>query len=157
MGNGIAIRFFAFICTFLPCTVRISKIDVTVQSFLDPAPVCELSSTVAGNRLDQLRRESRQHGNERIFHRFCFAVRNFDGDVKACLPLGQGGKAGLAFSQATYDCIRFPVTGFLAAVYRLVSFSDRLSLVVFPRVSLAPWLFPLRRSTFRFPFTRYFS
>ncbi len=32
-----------------------------------------------------------------------------------------------------------------------------LPLLYFPRVSLLPWLFPLPRSTFRFPFTRYFS
>ena len=29
-------------------------------------------------------------------------------------------------------------------------------LLYFPRVSFAPWLFPLRRSTFRLPFTKCF-
>ena len=46
-----------FICTFLPYTIRISIIDITVQSLLNSAPVCELGSTVAGNCLDHLRRK----------------------------------------------------------------------------------------------------
>ena len=36
------------------------------------------------------------------------------------------------------------------------AFCMDLPLLYLPRVSFTPWLFPLRRSTFRFPFTRYF-
>ena len=53
-----------------------------------------------------------------------------DALYKACL-LYTSGKAGFAFALAAHCRIRFPSTGFLTAVYRLASFSNRLPFAVF--------------------------
>ena len=44
-----------FICTFLPSTIWIGKMHVTLQPFLDLAPVCKFCSPVTGNTFAQLR------------------------------------------------------------------------------------------------------
>ena len=46
-----------FVCAFLPGTIRVGKIDLAMQSFFNAAPVGKLRAPVAGNGLDQLRRE----------------------------------------------------------------------------------------------------
>ena len=59
------------------------------------------------------------------------AVWYLNGNIVPCLSLCQGGEAGFAFSLAAHNRIRFPVPGFLAAVYRLVSFTDGFPFAVF--------------------------
>ena len=46
-----------FNCAFLPGAIRVGKIDFTMESFFNLKPVGELRTPVAGNGLDQLRRE----------------------------------------------------------------------------------------------------
>ena len=52
--------------------------------------------------------------------------------------------------------------GIVGSVFGITAEAERqlkrldFPLLYFPRVSFAPWLFPLRRSTFRLPFTKYF-
>ena len=76
--------------------------------------------------------KGRQCSNNSVFHCLGFSARYLHGNVKPSLALCQSGKAGFAFALAAHCRIRFPVTGFLTAVYRLVSFSNRLPFAVFP-------------------------
>ena len=46
-----------FNCAFLPGAIRVGKIDFTMESLFNLKPVVELCTPVAGNGLDQLRRE----------------------------------------------------------------------------------------------------
>lgn len=64
-----------------------------------------------------------------------------------------GGKADSVVTTA-FSMVSARRSGIFAEMFRL-----RMDLpsLYFPSVSLFPWRFPLRRSTFRFPFTRYFS
>src|SRR5699024_1364789 len=57
-------------------------------------------------------------------------VRHLHCNVKPSLAFCQGGKAGLALALAAHYCVRFPVSGFPAAIHRLVPLADRLSLAV---------------------------
>ena len=120
------------VCAFLPGAIGVGKIDLAVQPFLNSAPVGKFSSTVAGDRLDQLGREGRQRRDNCVLHGLRPSVRHLHGNVKPSLALRQGGETGFAFALAAHHRIRFPVSGFLAAVYRLVPLTDRLSLTVFP-------------------------
>ena len=76
--------------------------------------------------------KGRQCSNNSVFHCLGFSARYLHGNVKPCFALCQSGKAGFAFALAAHCRIHFPVTGFLTAVYRLVSFSNRLPFAVFP-------------------------
>ena len=107
------------------------KIHITVQSFLNLAPVGKLSSTVAGNGLDQLGREGRQRGDNGVLHGLRSSVRHLHCNVKPGFAFCKGGKTDLALSLAAHYRILFPVPGLMTAVHRLVLFTDRLSLVVF--------------------------
>ena len=102
-----------------------------MQPLLNTAPVGKLCAPVAGNGFDQLCRECRQRSDNGVFHGFRSPVRHLHCNVKPGLALRQGSKAGFAFALAAHHRIRFPVPGFLAAVYRLVPFADRLPLAVF--------------------------
>ncbi len=125
-----------FNVAFLPGAIRVGKIDFTIESLFNLKPVGELRTPVAGNRLDQLRREGRPCSNNSVFHSIShgldFSVRHLHGNVKPSLALCQSGKAGFAFALAAHCRTRFPSTGFLTAVYRLASFSNRLPFAVFP-------------------------
>ena len=103
-----------------------------MESFFNLKSVVELRTPVAGNGLDQSRGKGRQCSNNSVFHCLGFSARYLHGNVKPSLALCQSGKAGFAFALAAHCRIRFPVTGFLTAVYRLVSFSNRLPFAVFP-------------------------
>ena len=46
-----------FNCAFLPGAIRVGKVDLAMQPFFHTAPVGEPRTPVAGNGLDQLRRE----------------------------------------------------------------------------------------------------
>ena len=46
-----------FNCAFLPGAIRVGKVDLAMQPFFHTAPVGKLRTPVAGNGLDQLRRE----------------------------------------------------------------------------------------------------
>ena len=46
-----------FNCAFLPGAIWVGKIDFTMESLFNLKPVGELRTPVAGNGLDQLRRE----------------------------------------------------------------------------------------------------
>ena len=121
-----------FNCAFLPGAIRVGKVDLAMQPFFHTAPVGELRTPVAGNGLDQSRGKGRQCSNNSVFHCLGFSARHLHGNVKPSFALCQSGKAGFAFALAAHCRIRFPVTGFLTAVYRLVSFSNRLPFAVFP-------------------------
>ena len=146
-----------FIRALLPRTVWIGKIHFAAKPLLDLAPVRKFRSPVAGDRFDQLRRELRECRNDRVLHSLGSSVGHFDRNVKPRLALCQSRKASLALSLTAYDRVCFLVSGFFAAVYGFVALAYGFALLYLPRVSFTPWFFPLRRSTFRFPFTRYFS
>ena len=120
------------VCTFLPGAIRVGKVDLAMQPFFHTAPVGKLRTPSTSNGLDQLRREGRQCSNNSVFHCLGFSARYLHGNVKPSLALCQSGKAGFAFALAAHCRICFPVTGFLTAVYRLASFSNRLPFAVFP-------------------------
>ena len=120
------------VCTFLPGAIRVSKVDLAMQPFFHTAPVGKLRTPSTSNGLDQLRGKGRQCSNNSGFHCLGFSARYLHGNVKPSFALCQSGKAGFAFALADHCRIRFPVTGFLTAVYRLASFSNRLPFAVFP-------------------------
>jgi len=103
-----------------------------MQPFFHTAPVGKLRTPSTSNGLDQLRGKGRPCSNNSGFHCLGFSARYLHGNVKPSLALCQSGKAGFAFALAAHCRTRFPVTGFLTAVYRLVSFSNRLPFAVFP-------------------------
>ncbi len=147
-----------FNCAFSPGAIWVGKIDFTMESLFNLKPVGKLRTPSTSNGLDQLRGKDRQCSNNSGFHCLGFSARYLHGNVKPSLALCQSGKAGFAFALAAHCRTRFTSTGFLTAVYRLVSFSGRLPFAVFPSCFFrSPWLFPLRRSTFRLPFIRCFS
>ncbi len=127
-----------FICTSLPSTIRIGKIHVTMQPFLNPAPVCKLCSPVTGNAFDQLRGKGGQRRNDGVLHGRGSSVRHLDCYVKPGLAFCQRGKASLALALTAHHRICFPMPGFQTDVYRLVPLSNRLSLVAFATRFLAP-------------------
>ena len=120
-----------FNCAFLPGAIRVGKIDFTMESLFNLKPVGELRTPSTSNGLDQLRGKGRQCSNNSGFHCLGFSARYLHGNVKPSLALCQSGKAGFAFALAAHCRIRFPATGFLTAVYRLASFSNRLPFAVF--------------------------
>ena len=63
------------VCTFLPGTIWVGKIDLAMQSFFNAAPVGKLRAPVAGNGLDQLRRESGQCSDNGVLHGLRPSVR----------------------------------------------------------------------------------
>ena len=146
-----------FVGALLPGAIGISKVDIAMQAFFNVAPVGKLGSSVTGDGLDKLGRESGQNRNNGIFHCFGPAVWYLNGNIVPCLSLCQGGEAGFAFSLAAHNRIRFPVPGFLAAVYRLVSFTDGFPFAVFSSCFLGAVALSLAPQTLRFPFTKYFS
>ena len=103
-----------------------------MESLFNLKSVVELRTPSTNNGLDQLRGKGRPCSNNSVFHCLGFSARYLHGNVKPSLALCQSGKAGFAFALAAHCRIRFPVTGFLTAVYRLVSFSNRLPFAVFP-------------------------
>ena len=103
-----------------------------MQPFFHTAPVGKLRTPSTSNGLDQLRGKGRQCSNNSGFHCLGFSARYLHGNVKPSLALCQSGKAGFAFALAAHCRICFPMTGFLTAVYRLASFSNRLPFAVFP-------------------------
>ena len=103
-----------------------------MESFFNLKSVVELCTPVAGNGLDQSRGKGRQCSNNSVFHCLGFSARHLHGNVKPSFALCQSGKAGFAFALAAHCRICFPMTGFLTAVYRLASFSNRLPFAVFP-------------------------
>ena len=107
-----------------------------MESFFNLKPVVELRTPSTNNGPDQLRGKGRPCSNNSGFHSIShglgFSARYLHGNVKPCFALCQSGKAGFAFALAAHCRIRFPVTGFLTVVYRLVSFSNRLPFAVFP-------------------------
>ncbi len=146
-----------FICTFLPSTIWIGKIHVTMQPFRALAPVCKFYSPVTGNAFDQLRGKGGQRRNDGVLHGRGFSVSHLDCYVKSGLAFCQGGKASLALALAAHHRICFPMSGFQTAVYRLVPLSNRLSLVVFATRFPAPVAFSFAaQHLLRSLFTRYF-
>ena len=106
-----------------------------MQPFPYPAPVGKLRAPVAGDGLDQLGREGRQGGDYGVLHGLCPAVRHLHRYVKPRLSLCQGRKAGFALALAAHHRVRFPMSGLLAAVHRLVPLADGLSpAVLTPRL-----------------------
>ena len=112
-----------FICTFLPSTIWIGKIHVTMQPFCALAPVCKFYSPVTGNAFDQLRGKGGQRRNDGVLHGRGFSVSHLDCYVKSGLAFCQGGKASLALALAAHHRICFLMPNFQMAVYRLVPLS----------------------------------
>ncbi len=112
-----------FICTFLPSTIWIGKMHVTLQPFLDLAPVCKFCSPVTGNTFAQLRGKVDNAKTMAFSNGRGSSVRHLDCYVKPGLAFCQGGKASLALALAAHHRICIPMPSFQMAVYRLVPLS----------------------------------
>ena len=106
------------VCTFLPGTIWVGKIDLAMQSFFNAAPVGKLRAPVAGNSLDQLRRKAGQCSDNGVLMMVSAVgpTSSWQCKTESCAP--PGGKAGF-FCLATHHCIRFPNARLLTAVYDL--------------------------------------
>lgn len=111
---------------------------------------------VTGDGLDKLGWEGGQNRNNGIFHCFGSAVWYLNGNIVPCLSLSQGSEAGFAFSLAAHNSIRFPVPDFLAAVYRLVPFTDGFPFAVFPSCFLSAVALSLAPQDFEIPIYQVF-
>jgi len=122
-----------------------------MQAFFNVAPVGKLGPSVRGDGLDKLGWESGEDRNNDIFHHFGSAVWYLNGNVVPCHSLCQGGEAGFAFSLAAHNSIRFPMSGFLTTVYRLVPFTDGFPFAVFPSCFLGAVVLSLTPQDFEIP------
>ena len=137
-----------FICTFLPSTIWIGKIHVTMQPFLALAPVCKFYSPVTGNAFDQLRGKGGQRRNDSVLHGRGFSVSHLDCYVRPGLAFARVAKQALLlpWPLTTVSASQCPASRRLYT--GLSRFRIDFPLLYLPRVSLLPWLFPLRCSTF---------
>ncbi len=145
------------VCTFLPGTIWVGKIDLAMQSFFNAAPVGKLRAPVAvmvltscGGKAGTMQRQWRSPWSPPVG-----PTSSWQCKTESCAP--PGWQSRLYFCPGHSPLYPLPNARLPhGCIPTCPSCGSTFPLLYFPRVSFAPWLFPLSRQYFQVPIYQVF-